>query len=154
MAWFDNAMKLTQQKLVNGRRPANSMQNPYDDAMPSSAGMQELQKPPVNLGPKPMAGAYAKPMTKPMSGAYAKPMYAPGTAQNPIDQGFTVDAPITPGDQSITPVDPKEDYFAQNAARMAGVMGNQMKAMKPDMYSMRKNRAADEAYQRPRSLMR
>ena len=131
-----NRMKLT--PLRGGQ--IGGVQNPYGADMemkpPSAAGLQEMQKPPVNLGPR------------------AKPFYAPGTAQNPIDQGFTVDAPITPGDQSITPVDPKEEYFAQNAARMAGVMGNQMKPMKPDMYSMRKNRAADEAYQRPRSLMR
>lgn len=134
------SMKLTPQKLIGGKPNPGAIQNPYDNEMPSAAGLQKMQKPPVNLGPR------AKPayqtnsdMSKPANAAISKPYYAPGTAQNPIDVGFTTDP-------SITPVDPKEEYFAQNAQRM--------KPQSPDMYSMRKNREADRFYQRPRNMIR
>lgn len=112
----------------------SAMKNPYDAEAPF--GMQKMQKPPVNLGPR-AKPAYDVNLTasKPMSGPVAKPYMVPGEQFVP-DVPLSQDAPIT--------LDPKEEYFAQNAARM--------KPIAPDMYSMRKNREQDKFYQRPRNI--
>lgn len=133
-------MRLTPQKLLGGR-DHSSMKNPYENV----SGMQQMQKPPVNLGPKPMEGS---PISQELTGEtidskpYAKPFYEKPAYAKPLmqDQAIGQDKPYE------LPIDPQEEYFAANAARM--------KPMAPDMYSMRKNREADKMYQKPRTMIR
>lgn len=128
-------MKLTPQKLLGGKRDPNSMQNPYDSEMPSAAGMQEMQKPPVNLGPR------AKPAYQ------TPPLQADDTmyGTKPVAKPYGIEREESTDVMSTT-ADPKEEYFAANAVRM--------KPMVSDMYSMRKNREQDKFYQRPRTNVR